>query len=73
MVENVTILYVLVIMKMPYFFLCPIPLNKGKTSRMAFPLFKNNIGPCHWAGAVEEGDKRTVAFSTITSFESYAQ
>ena len=26
-----------VIMEMPYYFLCPIPLNEGKTSRMALP------------------------------------
>ena len=53
MVGNVTIFFK-VIMEMPYYFLCPIPLNEGKTSRMAFPLIKNNTGPCQWAGAVRK-------------------
>ena len=41
-------------MEMPYYFLCPIPINEGKTSRIAFPLIKNNTGPCQWAGAVRK-------------------
>ena len=41
MVVNVTIFFK-VIMELLYYSLCSIPLNKGKTSRMAFPLIKKN-------------------------------
>ena len=53
MVGNVTI-FLKVVMKLLYYSLCSIPLNEGKTSRMAFPLIKTNTGPCQWAGAVRK-------------------
>ena len=56
---NVTIFFK-VIMEMPYYFLCLIPLNEGKTSRMALP--KKGSMPVG-RGSEEEGDKRTKAGS----------
>ena len=64
MVGNVTI-FLKIIMELLYYFLCSIPLNEGKTSRMAFPLIKKKeyrsvpVG----RGSEEEGDKRTVVGS----------
>ena len=53
MVGNVTFL-LKVIMELLYYSLCSIPLNKGKTSRMAFPLIKKNTGLYQWAGAARK-------------------
>ena len=53
MVGNITI-FSKVIMELPYYFLRPIPLNEGKTSRMAFPLIKNNTRLCQWVWAVRK-------------------
>ena len=40
-------------MELLYYSLRSIPLNKGKTSRMAFPLIKKT-GLCQWAGAARK-------------------
>ena len=61
MVGNVTI-FLKVIMELLYYSLCSIPLNEGKTSRMAFPLIKKKYRSVPVGrGSEEEGDKKHLA------------
>ena len=68
MVGNVTI-FLKVVMKLLYYSLCLIPLNEGKTSRMAFPLIKKKYRSVPVGrGSKEEGDEEHLAGAARKKF-----